>query len=146
MIGHAGWIWLYFGVFLMLLELLMPGFVVFFFGLAALSVGALIFLLGDSFGGTAQFVTFAILAILYILTLRRFFARLFKGSKDSKAEADELVGRVGTVTAAIRPPVEGRVQIGDAEWAAIAQEAIEVGQVVQVKSRQNLTIQVEVTK
>ena len=136
MIGHAGWIWLYLGVFLMLLELLMPGFVVFFFGLAALSVGALIFLLGDSFGGTAQFVTFAILAILYILTLRRFFARLFKGSKDSKAEVDELVGRVGTVTAAIRPPVEGRVQIGDAEWAASAQEAIDVGQVVQVQSRQ----------
>ena len=146
MIGHIGWIWLYFGVFLMLLELLLPGFVVFFFGLAALTVGGLFFLVGDSFGGTAQFATFAVLSILYLLTLRRTFARLFKGNKDSKAEVDELVGHVGKVTAAIHPPAEGRVHIGDAEWSATAQEAIEVGQVVQVKSRQNLTVQVEVTK
>ena len=36
----AGWMWLYVGAGLMLAEILMPGFVVFFFGLSAATLGA----------------------------------------------------------------------------------------------------------
>ena len=35
------WIWMYVGAFLMLAELISPGFVVFFFGLAAVTVSVL---------------------------------------------------------------------------------------------------------
>ena len=33
----CAWIWMYIGAFLMLAELLMPGFVIFFFGLSGFS-------------------------------------------------------------------------------------------------------------
>ena len=35
----AGWLWMYIGGGLMLAEILMPGFVVFFFGLSAVTLG-----------------------------------------------------------------------------------------------------------
>ena len=46
---NAGWIWMYIGGGLMLAEILMPGFVVFFFGLSAATLGALILLLPEAF-------------------------------------------------------------------------------------------------
>ena len=45
----CAWLWLYFGAFLMLMELLAPGFVVFFFGLSASTVGLCRFAMGESF-------------------------------------------------------------------------------------------------
>ena len=48
------WLWLYFGAFLMLAELASPGFVVFFFGLAAATVAVLKWCIpGIADGGTA---------------------------------------------------------------------------------------------
>ena len=39
----AGWLWMYLGAFLMLLEIVSPGFVIFFFGLSASTVGLMRF-------------------------------------------------------------------------------------------------------
>ena len=43
----CGWLWIYAGSALMLLELVVPGFVLCFFGLAAATVGALRLMLGE---------------------------------------------------------------------------------------------------
>ena len=45
----TGRLWLYFGAFLVLAELLAPGFVIFFFGLPAATVGLLWFVFGEAF-------------------------------------------------------------------------------------------------
>ena len=45
----AKWIWLYIGAFLMLAEIMAPGFVIFFFGLAAATIGLLLFVLPSGF-------------------------------------------------------------------------------------------------
>ena len=45
----CAWLWMYAGMLLMLLELAAPGFVVFFFGLAAMTVGAGRFAFGETF-------------------------------------------------------------------------------------------------
>jgi hypothetical protein len=141
----AGWIWLYIGGFLMLAELLAPGFVVFFFGLAAATVGLFMFFLPESFhlGLAWQLALFSFFSILYLVTLRRYVKSVFLGdTADAKALGGEYVGRLGRVVAAIRPEVPGRVLVGDSEWTASAAQAISEGTEVKVVSQENLTFTV----
>ena len=142
----CGWIWMYVGAFLMLAELLTPGFVIFFFGLSAMTVGALRFIVGDALSLSWQLALFSGLALVYLLLLRKWVTGVFSGfSVTSKTDfGNEAIGRVGKVTEPIEPPKSGRVLLGDAEWTAVADAAIAVGAYVRVISQNNLTMKVEV--
>ena len=108
------WLWLYAGALLMLLEIMAPGFVIFFFGLAAATVGLTLF--AFDFSATAQMALFTAFSIVYIVGLRRFMKALFMGeTAESRAISSEYVGRHGKVVEAIRPEVPGRILLGDAE-------------------------------
>ena len=93
------WLWMYAGMFLMLLELAAPGFVVFFFGLAALTVGAGRFVFGEAFTLNMQIAAFSVFSVLYLVLLRRWLKNVFMDAKsDNSGLADENVGRCGKVT------------------------------------------------
>lgn len=136
------WLWLYAGALLMLLEIMAPGFVVFFFGLAAATVGLTLF--AFDFSATAQMALFTAFSIVYIVGLRRFMKALFMGeTAESRAISSEYVGRHGKVVEAIRPEVPGRILLGDAEWTAVAREGLVPGTEVRVVAQKNLTLTVE---
>ncbi len=141
----CAWIWMYIGAFLMLAELLLPGFVIFFFGLSAATVALIRFALGDSFSLMWQLAAFSFFAILYLALLRRLMKRLFAGDTETSPVdfGQEAVGRIGRVVEAIEPPKTGRVMIGDAEWTAASATSIEAGADVRVVAQENLTMRVE---
>ena len=141
----CAWLWIYAGAALMLLELVAPGFILCFFGLSAATVGVLKFAFGEAFTLTWQLATFSAFSVLYIIILRRYLKRVFVGGKvETKTDFDnESVGRVGKLTAAILPPLTGRVMLGDSEWTAESERPIEVGANVRVVAQQNLTMKVE---
>lgn len=141
----CAWLWVYLGAFLMLMELLSPGFVIFFFGLSAMTVGVCRFAFGEAFTLTGQLAAFSIFAILYLFFLRRWMKRIFCGETGTSRENFnmESVGRAGKVTQAIRPPLAGRVLIGDAEWSAVADEPIDVDVPVKVVGQSNITMRVK---
>ena len=141
----CAWLWIYAGAALMLLELIAPGFILCFFGLSAATVGVLRFVFGEAFTLTWQLAAFSAFSVLYILILRRYLKRVFVGGKvETKTDFDnESVGRVGKLTAAILPPLTGRVMLGDSEWTAESERPIEVGADVRVVAQQNLTMKVE---
>lgn len=143
----CAWLWLYLGAFLMLMELLAPGFVVFFFGLSAATVGVCRFLFGDGFDLTWQLAAFSVFSVLYLALLRRWLKKTFMGKTDTHSDIESsYVGRGGKVTQAIEPPLTGRVMIGDSEWTAEADAPIAAGMTVKVISQNNLTMKVEVFK
>ncbi len=144
----CGWLWLYVGAFLMLAELLASGFIVFFFGLAAVSVGVLRLILGDAFTPTWQLVAISFFSIFYLAIVRRWLKKIFVGStSSSRVDFDnDFVGRVGRVVEAINPPLEGRVELGDAAWSAVAESPIAKDANVKVISQTNLTLKVEEVK
>jgi len=141
----CAWLWMYLGAILMLMELMAPGFVIFFFGLSAATVGLLRFAFGDALDLTWQLAAFSAFSILYLVFLRRWVQKVFSGKVVTSAEdfENENVGRLGKVTAAINPPLTGRVMLGDAEWTAEADSQIAVGVDVRVVSQRNLTMKVE---
>lgn len=144
----CAWLWIYLGSVLMLLELLVPGFIMCFFGLSAVTVGVIRFIVGDSFTLAWQLASFSVLSIFYILVFRHYFTRIFVGGKVvAKTDFDnEYVGRRGKVVEAIGVDLPGRVVIGDAEWPAEADAPIEVGANVKVIFNNNLTMKVEEIK
>lgn len=142
----AGWLWMYIGGGLMLAEILMPGFVVFFFGLSAVTLGGLILVLPEAFqlSLTWQLALFSLFSIVYLVTLRKYLKGIFLGdSEDTISATDEFAGRLGEVTTEITPGLPGRVIVGDAEWNAMAISPIAVGTKVKILSRKNLTLTVE---
>ena len=140
----CAWLWVYVGAALMLLELFAPGFVIFFFGLSAGTVGFLRFLFGEAFTLTWQLAAFSVLSIVYLVGLRRLLKQVFMGNKlATKTDFDnESIGRIGKVTEAIRPPLAGRILLGDAEWAAVADAPLEPGAAVRIVAQDNLTMKV----
>lgn len=141
----CAWLWLYVGAFLMLLELMAPGFVIFFFGLSAATVGLCRSMIGEPFTLTWQFAAFSVFSVFYLAVLRRWMKGLFSGDvqKSSADFGNEYVGRTGRVVASIEPPLAGRVMVGDAEWTAESASALAAGTMVRVVSQNNLTLRVE---
>ena len=139
----AAWIWLYIGAFLMLAEIVSPGFVIFFFGLGAATVAVFKWAV-PSLGLAPQLAIFSIASVLYLVALRRYMKKLFLGdSENSPGLSSEYVGRVGKVVETIRPDVPGRIELGEVQWAATAGERLEPGTEVKVVSQDNLTMRVE---
>jgi membrane protein implicated in regulation of membrane protease activity len=141
----ADWIWLYIGAALMILELISPGFVVFFFGLAAATTGVLAMFMGDAFTMMWQVLTFAGLSVVYLVFLRRVVKKVFSGTVETSASnfEDDFPGKIAVVTEDINTPLSGRVMLGDSEWTAVADTSIEKGVNVRVVVRDNLTLKVE---
>ena len=129
----------------MLLELISPGFILCFFGLSSATVGVLRFAFGEAFSPTWQLAAFSVFSILYIVLLRQYLKKVFVGGKvETKTDFDnESVGRVGRLTVAIKPPLTGRMMLGDSEWTAAAEHPIEAGANVRVVAQSNLTMTVE---
>ena len=137
------WLWMYAGAFLMLAELASPGFVVFFFGLAAATVS----LSKGAFPPSplwGQLAAFSVYSIIYLLVLRKYLKKVFTGDKqESSSINNEYIGRVGRVVEVVRPDVPGRIILGDAEWAAKCDRRLDLGTEVRVVSQDNLTLGVE---
>lgn len=137
------WLWLYTGVLLMLAELLAPGFVIFFFGLAAASVAGIKFIF-PSMSTACQIALFSVFSVIYLTALRKWFYKLFKMEPSSGSVApSEFTGRLAEVVHKIAPGLPGRVMLGDSEWTAEADIVIEAGDRVRVVGQKNLTLKVE---
>lgn len=134
--------WLGFGIFLMIIEFLLPGLVLVFIGLGALTV-VLGLHLGFIETVLEQFITFFISSIFYLLTLRFLILRFIPTStkKENINEDDDVVGSIVEVIVEISPGKLGRVIHSDSTWQAKAntEDTILVGEKVKIIGRDNIT-------
>lgn len=136
-------IWLVTGLFLMFLELLTPGFVVFFFGLSAMTV-ALLARLFPGMGAGWELGLFSAFSVFYIVALRKWVKGVFEARRArGRSPEDGEVGRAVRVVRAIRPPEAGRVELFGAEWDAVSVRELPEGAAARVVARDNLTLTVE---
>jgi len=140
--------WLIIGVMLFFLELALPGFILFFFGLAALITAAVAWL--TPLGIAWQLGIFIVSSVVSLVTLRDVIQKNFLKPKDvaDGEEPDEDVmlaapGDRAVVGVAIVPPAEGRINYSGTSWRATADEKIDEGEIVAVVHQENLVIQVE---
>ncbi len=136
-------IWLTTGILLLILEMILPGFVLFFFGLGAIVTFLCSWLFQPSL--TVQLVIFLLSSLLSLFTLRGLIKRTFLGGTVSAAD-DHVVAKGGelvVVTRTIDPPREGKVKYSGTFWRAVADEKIEKGETAEIVSQDGLIMRVK---
>lgn len=138
----AEYIWAIIGVFLLIMELFIPGLFVFFFGVGALAVGILCVFI--EIGINTQLLLFIATSVVLMLVLRNWLKGVFlgftRGRQDSSQNLQDFVGEKVPVTEAINPLVPGMVELHGTNWKARAERAIAVGTVVEIIGNDNLTL------
>jgi inner membrane protein len=138
--------WFALGLVLFLLEVVVPGFIIFFFGVGAW-VTALVCLLFDP-GTNLQIVIFGITSILSLIALRRIIQKKFFYNKENLSEEveDEFTGKEGIATADFNSENRGKIEFKGTSWKAESKSAIKEGQTVIVIEKVNFTLIVEPKK
>lgn len=114
-------IWLIVGLALTLAEFVVPGFVIFFFGLGGLLNALLVWLLPHLTASIpVQILTWLALSAASLFGFRRYLARWFKGSRFIASDAEtEFVGSTATVLERVSPESPGRIEFRGTTWPAI---------------------------
>jgi membrane protein implicated in regulation of membrane protease activity len=109
------WAWVIAGLILLGLEVLAPGNVFVWFGIAALITGGLA--LVTSFGWQTEFLVFVVLAVILVVAGRRYFARGTAVSEQPFLN-QRAAGQIGRTFVLAEPIVggQGRIRIDDTTW------------------------------
>ena len=137
------WIWLVFGVALILLELVLPTFFILWFGIGAVLV-SLIALLAPNLQLDMQ----VLLWVLFSSVTTVLWFKLFRRKKaDVRWTADSVIGEVGLLTASVSEFQKGRVRfqkpiLGNEEWTCIADSDIAAGERVRLTAIEGNTARI----
>jgi membrane protein implicated in regulation of membrane protease activity len=136
-------LWFLAGLVFFALELLLPGLIVFFFGIGAWCAALAVYCLPMALSG--QLLVFLATSIVALALLRSTLKKVFLGRKtDGDAmEGADSAAAVGEVIEAIAPPATGKVKYGGTFWLAAADQPIAVGTVVRILSKENLIVNVK---
>jgi len=138
-------IWFLVGLVLLIFEFILPGLIIAFFGVGAWIV-ALVCLIID-IGINTQLIIFIIASVLSLLCLRKWFKGIFLGHTGSKQNLkenlDEFVGQRAVVKEKIVPKAGGKVEFHGTNWLAQADEEIAEGVMVEIISKDNITLKVK---
>jgi membrane protein implicated in regulation of membrane protease activity len=110
------WAWILAGVVLLLLELSVGTFYLFFLGMAAIAVGLFV-LFGVGGPIWLELLLFVILSTGLVLLLRRPLVGKFKVQSGSR-DIDSLVGELAVASAGIAPGGLGKVSMRGSSWNA----------------------------
>ena len=136
------WLWMVLGLVLLVLEVLTPGgFFAFFFGIAALLVGALD---GLGVGGPdwLQWLLFSVLSIVSLLLFRGPLLAKIKSWGRKTSDVDTLVGEVATLLEDLPPGATGKVELRGTAWSAQNgdEQSLHKGQRCRVQRVDGLTL------
>lgn len=126
-------IWFLLGIVLAFLELMVPGFVIIFFGIGCWAVAGALQIWELSL--TQQVAVFLVTTVAAIIVLRRRFVGIFRGtSSDGAGEGfdDFPAGAHVTVVKRITPEAHGRILHRGTLWDATAEETIEADETVEI--------------
>lgn len=137
----AGLMWLIMGVICFLLEMMLPGFIIFFFGLGAWITALVCWLYPVTLN--IQLAIFLVSSLMSLFILRGIIRKTFFG--EVAADEDDVIVSAGdsaTVSTDIIPPAEGKINYSGTQWRATADEKIEKGSIVTIVSQDGICMKV----
>lgn len=134
-------IWFIIGIIFLFSELIMPGFIIFFFGIGGLVTSLSVYLF-DIESVIIQIIIFLASSMLSLALLRKFFSKLFKGKVGSdKLLHDEFIGKKAMTIKEIKPnSLKGKVEFNGTQWDADSEFYIDKDTVVEITERRDLTL------
>jgi membrane protein implicated in regulation of membrane protease activity len=139
-------IWFIVGVVMILMEFVIPGLIVIFFGGGAW-VTAILVAIFPAMPLWVQMLIFAVFSVVCLVFLRRSLKkRFFSGQEDLASEqVDDYIGRRAVVEKAITRG-EGKVIFRGAAWDAFADEDIPEGTAVTIIDKDSIRLKVKPIK
>jgi membrane protein implicated in regulation of membrane protease activity len=138
-------IWILIGLVLLIMEFMLPGLIIAFFGVGAIVV-AIVCLITD-ISVEAQLIIFIVSSVLSLLCLRSWLKGIFighvKGRQDITEDIEEFVGERAVVVEKITPKARGKVELHGTNWTAEADVEIAEGAAVEVIAKNSLTLRVK---
>lgn len=124
-------IWFIIGFALFMLEFAVPGFILFFFGIAAWIVAILTLFMDISLN--VQLLIFLGSALITVALFRKYVKEKLGMYRESpRLLEDEFIGKVCYAETAISPEKNGKVEFKGASWDASSADTIAAGQKVQI--------------
>ena len=121
-------VWIIAGLILAALEMVVPGFVIIWFGIAGVLTGILAIFIHNQY---VQFSIFIVLSGTMVFLSQRI-ARRITHPEPEPVGANRMSGAVGLVVQHVTPPEFGRVKVNGDEWRAQADTPIAAGTKVRV--------------
>lgn len=139
-------VWFIIGLALFLLELVLPGFVIFFFGVGAW-ITALLCLIAEP-GINLQVIVFAVTSVLSLLAFRKMIQKKFFYVREDRSNAveDEFTGKEAVAANDFGPDGIGKVEFKGTSWKAESKAGIKAGQTVIIIEKDNFKLIVEPKK
>ncbi|MBS4028272.1 MAG: NfeD family protein [Ignavibacteriales bacterium] len=140
-------VWFIFGLIFILAELMLPGFVIIFFGIGAWFT-ALLNWVGFLPSFTSQLFCFLVSSVLSLVLFRKKATGILRGKITGKLsfdeELDNVKGQKVRVVVEIKPDDDGgKVELFGTIWNAEADVPIPQGTMVEVVERKNLILKVK---
>jgi len=120
-------LWIIAGLIIAALEMVVPGFVIIWFGVAAVVTGVLALFVRSTW---AQAGIFVVLSGLLVF-LAQWISRRITRPEPEPAGANRMPGATGVVVQEVGPGRVGRVKVTGEEWRAEAEE--ELGQGTRIR-------------
>ena len=138
-------VWFGLGLVFLLLEFVLPGFILFFFGIGAWIVALLTLFIDVSLN--VQILVFLASSLLTVLMFRNWVKNKFDLNQKSPQQLeDEYIGKYALAETAITPGHHGKVEFKGASWDASSDDYIEVGEQVLITETRSILLIVKSTK
>ncbi len=128
------WSWMSLGVILMILELLIPGTFLIWFGLGAILTGLTV-LMFSGLSVSAQLLIFVIMSLICVAFGIFVYAKIFGPNKENDANkktgANRYIGSRFTVVEPIKNG-RGKITVGDSVWIALSDKDFKKGDEITV--------------
>lgn len=126
------WHWIIFGLLLVVSEIVMPLFVIIWFGLAAIIVGIIDLIFVTSF--SLEIAIWTVLSVALLFVWFRFFKMQ---SINKSGQSNVRLATKGVVIEQISHAKRGKVRfetpvLGSSEWPATSEDNLEIDTIVQI--------------
>ena len=132
-------IWFLIGLGLLILELVLPGLVVLFFGIGAwmTALACKIFDIDLNF----QILIFLVTSLLGLVLLRKYLRNRFFSRKSDETEdaLEEFIGHTAKVVSDFENG-EGKIEIKGTHWKALCNDPLKKGETVVIEKKDSLTL------
>ena len=130
------WYWLVLGMLLVVGEIFIPSFTIFWFGLGAIVVGLLMTLVTLSF--TAQILIWTVSSVAFTALWFKYLKPKMTDRTSAGISRDAAIGEAGQVIKAPTEHSRGQVRfttpvLGDDEWDFISDDDVRIGDRVFIK-------------
>lgn len=135
-------IWFLIGLVLLLLELVVPGLIIIFFGAGAWITALCLKLF--NIGINVQLIVFLVSSLLCLALLRKYLKKRFFGEDNIKTGVldDEFIGKTATSISELKTGLNGKVAFKGTIWNAISDTDVKANTPVKIIAKESITLHV----